>query len=430
MGWVKIYFNYKIFENIYSLTYLKNKYIYTYIMATITYGVSTKLSGCKNPNLICNTLQINNKIFYLDHLDFINIINNSEKIIMNDDDTYPILIIKKKKYSLLTYLYKLECSNLYIDFINGKKNDLRKNNIKIYHNYHLFVKEQYDIINYIPGHYNTIGRDSYIMKNPLWRIRENDNEYLLMYCENDTLVKLDNISYQKILDFEIEKNDNKKLIFYKTSNGYISSNLKIYMHQIITNCYGNGQGTATISVDHIDRDPFNNCYNNLRIATMEEQRLNTTGTSDDDTRRRRKYNAQDLPEGITEDMIKKYVNYYKEKLSDTKYREFFKVEHPLLEKPWIGTKKENVSIIDKLNAANKVALDLRNGILPVKKESKLPKYITLTNFRNKEHLCFDRRYENKRLNFKMVLSTDSNLEDQLEIFIEKVKEKYDFITFD
>ena len=55
------------------------------------------------------------------------------------------------------------------------------------------------------------------------------------------------------------------------SNGYISCHLNIHIHQVITGCMGNGKGTNTISVDHLDRNPLNNCFDNLRIATREEQ---------------------------------------------------------------------------------------------------------------------------------------------------------------
>ena len=64
-------------------------------------------------------------------------------------------------------------------------------------------------------------------------------------------------------------------------------------------------------------------------------------------------------DGITQDMLEKYVVYYKEcyNKEKDKWREFFKVEkHPKLDKIWIGSKSNKVSILDKLYAANKVAV--------------------------------------------------------------------------
>ena len=73
-----------------------------------------------------------------------------------------------------------------------------------------------------------------------------------MYCEKDTLCKLCPISYQKILDYELE--NDIKITWFTAANGYITGNNKLTMHQVIMNCYGNGKGTKNISVDHIDRD--------------------------------------------------------------------------------------------------------------------------------------------------------------------------------
>ena len=53
------------------------------------------------------------------------------------------------------------------------------------------------------------------------------------------------------------------------------------------------------------------------------------------TKRERKHNAKDLPEGIEQHMMKKYVVYYHEWLDKehTKPREYFKIEtHPKLDK--------------------------------------------------------------------------------------------------
>ena len=61
-------------------------------------------------------------------------------------------------------------------------------------------------------------------------------------------------------------------------------------------------------------------------------------------------------------MMKKYIVYYNECYNKEKglYREFFKIEkHPKLEKPWIGSKSNKISILDKLKEANN-QIDLLN----------------------------------------------------------------------
>jgi hypothetical protein len=82
-----------------------------------------------------------------------------------------------------------------------------------------------------------------------------------------------------------------------------------------------------------------------------------------DYKRERKLTAQVLPPGITHNMMKKYVVYYREMtyLKDGKQqpREYFKVEaHPKLNKPWISSKSVKISLIEKLNDANQVVDDL------------------------------------------------------------------------
>ena len=111
-----------------------------------------------------------------------------------------------------------------------------------------------------------------------------------------------------------------------------------------------------ISVDHIDRDHLNNCFDNLRVATREEQQDNTK--SADGERKARSSSAKPLPEGIMNDMMRKYVVYYKECYNKEKelYREFFKIEkNPKLDKPWIGSKSNKISILDKLKEVNDMA---------------------------------------------------------------------------
>jgi hypothetical protein len=289
----------------------------------------------------------------------------------------------------------------------------------------IHIKNNYNVIEFNEGHSKSRGIHAYHLKNPFWKIiNEKNEEIILMYCEKDTLCILCPISYQKILDYERE--NNIKITWFTAANGYVTGNNKLTMHQVIMNCYGNGKGTKNISVDHIDRNKLNNCYNNLRLSTFEEQHSNCKGILPG-TKRERKNNAKSLPEGITQEMMKKYVVYYHEWLDKehTKQREFFKVEkHPKLDKHWITTKSGKVSIQDKLQQANKVVEDLDNEIYPKKEELSLPKYVSLINFRKKPHLIFEKRVDDNRLNLKMVLPEKYNLQEQLELFKEKINIKY------
>jgi hypothetical protein len=394
-----------------------------------------KLSYDFEPHLSCGIIRFNDKYVLMDFSDLFSIINFEKNFIYYDPEekTYPYYLRHNQKISYLEHIFKYDSSNIDYIFKNGNNFDLRRENITIYHNYHNYHKQIFDkneILEYALGHYVEIGKDAYVIKNPMWKIKENFKEYWLMYCETDTIIKLCPESYQKILNFENQNNDCKKLTFYKCSNGYIQTHIDthkiLYIHQIITGCYGNGKGTKNISVDHIDQNPLNNTIANLRIATREEQEQNTKGIKEGTQRERS--SKKDLPNGISYEMFKKYV-YYNREFYDkekTKEREFFRVEHPKLDKPWATTKSEKVSILEKLLQANKVVDDLENDIYPEKSEATLPKYVSLIVTRDKPHLVYEKRIvDGKRLNIKMVLPKDYDLQDQIAILNEKIKEKYE-----
>lgn len=165
----------------------------------------------------------------------------------------------------------------------------------------------------------------------------------------------------------------------------------------------------------------------FKNSNTRRTRKNSKGIKDG-TKRERKHNAKDLPDGITQDMMKKYVGYYQEWLDKehTKQREFFKVEkHPKLDKPWCTSKSNKVSIQDKLNQANKVVTDLEKDIYPLKDDPILPKYISLIVMRDKTHLVFEKRIDGKRLNLKMVLPEEYDIQEQLEKINNKIKQKYE-----
>jgi len=381
-----------------------------------------------NIELNCGVIEYNNKTYLFDNNDKDKIINFDKKFIfVSEKDIYPSYAANYRRYNYLDFIYNLSTSEMKYYFKNGNQYDLRRCNVEIHHNYQHIIDDKYNIIEYIPGHYSMLGTAANKMKNPIWRILENDKEYLLMYCEKDTICKLCPQSYQKLLDYE--KVIDKKLSWYN-NNGYImthiSSGKLLYIHQIIMDCYGNGKGTKIISVDHIDQDPLNNSLENLRIATRKEQEDNSKGIKEG-TKRERKYNAIKLPDGITQSMMHKYVVYYHEWLNKehTKEREFFKVEkHPKLDKEWCTTKSGKVSIRDKLDQANKIVDDLDEDIYPEKNEPILPKYVSLGAFKEKSNLIYEKRIEGKRLNLKMILPENYDLEAEICRLNEKIIIKY------
>lgn len=289
------------------------------------------------------------------------------------------------------------------------------------------------IVDYIHGHHATIGKHAFKLKNCMWKMVENEKEILMMHCEVDVFCKICPESYRRILEFETTQNNNKKLTWYMATNGYIQTHTShtageqkcFYIHQIITGCFSNGKGTKTVSVDHIDRNPLNNTFDNLRIATRLEQEQNTKGIMSGTQRERSA--KKELPDGMEYTMFKKYV-YYNREFYDkekTREREFFRVEHPKLDTPWSSSKSNKVSIFEKMEEANKVSEDLDNDIYPEEIVATLPKYMSLIEARGKPHLVFEKRVEDKRLNVKMVLPAEYDLEEQICSLRKKIKTKYD-----
>ena len=424
-------------------------------------------------------IEYNNKIYIIDEAHFENLINYKKKFTFtNEDDDYPSYNINERSVNYLEHLYKLKREYTTFTFKNGNKFDLRKDNVLTVQNFvtvkklvienkitesvenlnkekvekvekveneqailptnirfnKLLEERHYKILEIITnGHIPTMGRCAGQYKNPIYKCTTDKNiEQLIMYCETDALCFICQESLNKIAEFEKEYNDNKKLVFYKHSNGYVlCSNENLYIHQIITGCHGNGKGTKEISVDHIDQNPLNNTFANLRIATRKDQENNSKGIKEG-TKRARKQSAKALPEGITQDMMKKYVVYYEECYDKAKdlHRKFFKVEtHPKLDKPYISSKSNKVTIQEKLDEVNKVVMDLDNDIHPDKNEDKLPTGIYIKIARDKPHLIFDKRCDDgQRMNVRMVLKADYDLQDELAIFREKIKEKYDIVV--
>ena len=228
------------------------------------------------------------------------------------------------------------------------------------------------------------------------------------------------------------------MTWYRTQNGYISChNNNVFIHQVIMDTWGQGNYTANTNVvAHLDRNPLNNRYDNLHISTLQEHQKYNTAFSGE-TKRERRNDAKELPPGLTQDMMKRYVAYNHEWLDKehTRSREYFKVDHPKLEKPWVSSKSEKVPLLQKLESANKVVSDLEKGIFPdatagaaaaAGPETALPKYISIVVKREKPHLVYERKRpeDGVREEMRMVLPANYILKDEIVKLKQKVEAKY------
>ena len=228
-------------------------------------------------------------------------------------------------------------------------NNYETDNIKVnrkYKNQIMELKKIYKKITLYDWAISKKAVDGCHFKNPIWKVRTDNEKYYIMYCEKDTFIKLCSKSLKSIYMFKQKYNNNNDITFNMLASGYCQSNniesinKKLLLHQIIMNHYGNGQGTMNTSIDHINRDPLDNRYNNLKIATRQEQEANKTRTG----RTRSK-----MPEGFIEENFPKYVEYCTEKLPSGLMRESFRISKTgtPLEKHWYTSKSVKISIKDK-----------------------------------------------------------------------------------
>ena len=277
------------------------------------------------------------------------------------------------------------------------------------------------IIKNIKGKLSKLGKTANHEKNRIKIVMDNEqNEFGIMYCENNTITKFSLESLNKILE-----NDSS---WYLLKNGYIGAHINntiIYLHQYLMNLFGQGKGST--SIDHINRDKLDNRLSNLRYANASLQNSNMD-------KKQRQKTAQGLPEGITQTDLPKYVYYCTEtinKNSENSYvREFFRIEgHPNLNKKCVSSSKSTkVSIIDKLNEINTLLqqLDLKETIKPKKQ---LPQYISVNpskRTKDKLEIVYDRRINGKRESMKKTIKNTDDPHEYLEEFCNKIFDKYHF----
>ena len=151
-------------------------------------------------------------------------------------------------------------------------------------------------------------------------------------------------------------------------------------------------------------------------------------------KRERKQTAQILPSGITHNMMKKFVVYYREMvyLKNGKQipREYFKVEsHPKLIKPWVTSKSAKVSLLEKLNDANEYVMNLSANTST--SATDLPKYTMLRVVRDTPtatilSLVYDRKdkLNGFRWTCSHTFSSPTTTAVALEHLQDKLREKY------
>jgi len=254
------------------------------------------------------------------------------------------------------------------------------------------------IIKYGEPYNITNGKFAGQQRNMYWEVKDKNSlassstedlnkSYIIMHIIENIYTKISKEDINKVLNL----NDTRPS-WYINDNGYIGTTIRTkerkqyYLHQLIMDVHDEDLTNYEKTVDHVNNDKLDNRRENLRLVNMSIQNSNRPKSE-------RRCDACDLPAGIIQSDLPKYVIYGKEMMNKEsgKYREYFYISnHPKLEKSWCTTKSEKVNIIDKLQLAKNKILELEGELDPLDdKELNLPNNIRLINSRDKQHFVFD-----------------------------------------
>lgn len=380
-----------------------------------------------------------NKIIKIDMKDYLIIgrlkkINDDDSLIYDYDTNLWIYKCYKSKTPLIEILYPNK-KILSVNFLNLDHNDYREENLLITEKTIEKITPPliYKILSEGDTHYIKEGKFAGETRNMYWKVELNNLTFYLMHIKDDIFTKISKRDIKKILLL-----NDKRPSWYLSGNGYICTTIRnnddkkiYYLHQLILDVHDEDLTSYEKTVDHINCDKLDNRRDNLRLVNMSVQNSNRGKAT-------RRCDANDLPDNLTQKDLPKYVIYRKEILDKetNRLREYFYIQnHPKLDKTWETTKSNKVSIREKLKLA-KLKLEYLDEIIsesqynqqsglnkPIVQTLKLPKYIRLSNDRNRKQFIYDQKVNNTRQTFRMVLQSE-NENEGLEKFIKLVKEKY------
>lgn len=228
--------------------------------------------------------------------------------------------------------------------------------------FHPISKTNCKLISEHRGFVPSLGKDFGKEKNPYKIYEDKYGKFVEMVSSNDKIFIFDEDKLKIITEFKTQNGHHvswyiakvgttrtgKILYYVATRDGSRS----IYLHELIL---GKKQG---YTIDHIDSENrMNNRLLNLRHATQSEQNHNRGKVS-------RKKNSHPYPDGLTHDMIPKYVYYQWDSHGQ---REFFVIEkHPLQilkieKKRWLSSKSmKKYNILEKLQKTKEKLEEMEN----------------------------------------------------------------------